>query len=169
MPKAKYVLFAVLAIAAGGIFAFGRRNMASAPMSGTATSSLPFAHAPVAAPAVTIGETVIPVELATTTAAREKGLSGRVSLAPDKGMLFVFEKAAIYRFWMPDMHFPLDMIWIDQGRVVDISADVPITFDPRNPRFYSPRKPARYVLEVNAGFSARNNIKTGDAIAFNGI
>ena len=55
------------------------------------------------------------VKLATTTAAIEKGLSDRLSLNPDSGMLFIFAKPAIYRFWMPDMHFPLNMIWIKKG------------------------------------------------------
>ena len=118
---------------------------------------------------VTIGQTVLAVELATTTPAIQKGLSGRTSLGPQSGMLFVFPKPAIYRFWMPDMHFPLDIIWINNGKVVDISENVSNEFDLAHPRFYVPSQPAQYVLEVNAGFAASEHIRVGDAAVFNGI
>ncbi len=121
------------------------------------------------APYVTICGTDIMVELATSTAAVQKGLSGRLSLAPDNGMLFIFAKPAIYRFWMPDMYFPLDMIWIDNGRVVDISKNVTTTFNPASPIFYTPKVPAEDVLEVNAGFSDAHGIEPGDAVTFENI
>lgn len=118
-------------------------------------------------PTVQIGATKIPVELATTNAARQKGLSGRNSFAADRGMLFIFDHPDLYRFWMPDMHFPLDMIWIQNGKVVDISENVSNAFDPAHPRFYTPSSPAQYVLEVNAGFAKKHAIKIGDTIRFN--
>lgn len=113
---------------------------------------------------VKIGETTIPIELATTGAAIQKGLSGRASLAANQGMLFVFSRPDRYRFWMPDMHFPIDIIWINDDKVVDIDADVPNEFDPARPRFYIPSSPARYVLEVNAGFSKNHKIEIGDTV-----
>ena len=84
-------------------------------------------------------------------------------------MLFVFQMPAIYRFWMPDMHFPLDMIWINNGKVVDISANVTTTFDAANPTFYTPKSPAKDVLEVNAGYSAAHGIEPGDSVTFENI
>ena len=143
-----------------------------------ATTSIPDAPLPVPepippktqrGPLVTIGSAVVSAELAKTDSEVQKGLSGRVSLDADKGMLFLFSKPDIYRFWMPDMHFPLDMIWINSGRVIDISADVSDDFDPLHPHFYTPRTPARYVLEVNAGFAARHNIKIGDVATFSDL
>lgn len=115
-------------------------------------------------PSVEIDGTTVPVLLATSSAAVRKGLSGRASLEADQGMLFLFLKADRYRFWMPDMHFPIDIIWIENGRVVDIDENVSNDFDPANPVFFSPPSPVRYVLEVNAGFSKRQGIDIGDAV-----
>ena len=67
------------------------------------------------------------------------------------------------------MHFPLDMIWIHNGKVVDISENVPVAFDTANPIFYRPKVPAQYVIEVNAGFSSRHGITEGDVVVFKNI
>ena len=109
---------------------------------------------------------VIPVELATSSVAIVKGLSGRDALEASKGMLFVFEKPDRYRFWMSGMRFPLDMIWIAHGKVVYISERVSEAFDPANPIFYSPPTPVDYVLEVNAGFAESHSIRLGDSVIF---
>ena len=114
------------------------------------------------APYVQIGETQILVELATSTAAVQKGLSGRTSLASDHGMFFVFEKPNRYRFWMPDMHFPIDIIWIMNNKVVDIEHDISQEFDPKNPHIYIPSEPVQHILEVNAGFAKKHHIRIGD-------
>lgn len=118
---------------------------------------------------VMIGDVRIPVELATNTVAIEKGLSGRISLDHDKGMLFVFEKPAKYRFWMPDMNFPIDIIWVNNSTVVHISKNVTNIFNKENPTFYTPKEPAQYVIEVNAGFSSMYNIILGDEVIFKNI
>jgi len=61
----------------------------------------------------------INVELANTNASREIGLSYRTSMNQDEGMLFVFDKIGKYGFWMKDMNFPLDILWLDEeGRVI---------------------------------------------------
>jgi len=121
-------------------------------------------------PSVKIGKTAIQVEIVKDAKAVQKGLSGRASLDPKGGMLFVFQESAIYRFWMPNMHFPIDIIWIDaEKKIIGISADVSNEFDPSNPRFYSSPLPARYVLEVNAGFAEKNGISVGDEVRFNNI
>ncbi len=120
-------------------------------------------------PSVTINKLEIPVEIAETPAEAQKGLSGRASLDPEKGMLFIFAKADYYHFWMPDMHFPIDIIWINNNQVVDISYNAPNKFESANPKFYSPTKKANYVLEVNAGFSKKNNIKTGSLVVLNNV
>ncbi|MBI2096727.1 MAG: DUF192 domain-containing protein, partial [Candidatus Sungbacteria bacterium] len=96
-------------------------------------------------------------------------LSGRDSLAYNHGMIFIFLQPGLYRFWMPDMHFPIDIIWIAGERVVGITGDISPEFDPDHPVFYTPPVPAQYALEVNAGFAAANNIKAGDKTIFNGI
>lgn len=124
---------------------------------------------PTNAPMVLIGENKIYVDLAKTTSEVSKGLSGRPTLAEDHGMLFIFSKASRYRFWMPDMNFPLDIIWINEGRIVDISKNASNVFDIKNPVYYRPSSPAQYVLEVNANFCDKNNIKIGDVITFENI
>jgi len=85
-------------------------------------------------------------------------------------MLFLFAVPGIYRFWMPDMNFPLDIVWIDSNKkVIGISADVSNEFDPANPKFYTPPAPAQYVLEVNAGFASRKNLAVGASVEFTDI
>ena len=114
---------------------------------------------------LTIGQTRIPVEVVSSDTAVRKGLSGRASLADSAGMLFLFNAPDYYRFWMPDMRFPIDIIWMRDDRVVDISENVSNEFDPQNPRYYIPKEKAQYVLEVNAGFAQKNNIRIGDTVA----
>lgn len=120
-------------------------------------------------PLVSIDGLVIPVELRRTSEEIKQGLSGRKSLDADKGMLFIFSRPAFYTFWMPDMHFSIDIIWIDgSGKIVDITKSVP--YDEARARIlYRPKEPAQYVLEVNAGFSDKKGIEIGDKIFFYNI
>ncbi len=111
---------------------------------------------------VRINDISIPVELATSTEAVTKGLSGRPALDENEGMLFVFDLPYRYRFWMPDMNFPLDIIWLENGQIADITENATEDFDPLAPVFYQPNVPVRYVLEVNAGFVQKHNLKIGD-------
>lgn len=170
------VFFALILLGAGLFFYLLSRpaSLPAIPESAASTST-PAAEPQqppetVKSPGIKIGLVDISVELARTSAEVQKGLSGRLSLDQDKGMLFLFDKADIYSFWMPDMHFPLDIVWISSGKkVIGISADVSNDFDPANPKFYRPSSPAQYVLEVNAGFAARTGIKTGDSVTFANI
>ncbi len=104
------------------------------------------------------------VEYADTPAAQEKGLGGRDSLAPYQGMLFRFPEAAQHCFWMKDMRFSLDIIWLDSAkRVVHIEQAVSPDSYPKN---YCPDEAARYVLEVNAGTAQQLNLRVGDSLSF---
>lgn len=91
------------------------------------------------------------IEIVSTQKSRERGLGGRTSMPADAGMLFVFPESDRYAFWMKDMHFPLDIIWIDHGTVVDrATLDPPArASDPATT--YTPTKPADRVLELNKG------------------
>ncbi len=108
----------------------------------------------------------IPVELAATYGEIQKGLSGRNLLDWGRGMLFNFSKPNYYRFWMRGMKFPIDIIWINDDRVVGVTSNLPATFNSLKPKFYTPPAPADLVLEVNAGFAAQNNIAAGDYVNF---
>ncbi len=99
------------------------------------------------------------LEYATTTLAREVGLSGRGSIPNDYGMLFVFPKDAPYGFWMKGMLVPIDIFWLDdKGQVVFIAQDVATS---TYPNVFYPNVPARYVLETAAGFAKVRGIAIG--------
>jgi len=106
----------------------------------------------------------IKVELADTREELIQGLSGRPRLGSGEGMLFIFENPGKYPFWMKAMNFSVDMIWINESmKVVYIAKDVsPDSF----PKMYGPKEDAKYVLEVLAGFSEKNNLKEGDTVEF---
>lgn len=99
----------------------------------------------------TLDHVTLNVEPVYTEAAREHGLSGRKYLAKNSGMLFVFPKEDYYAFWMKDMLFPIDIIWMDKNyKVVYIKKNVqPCTL--LHCVQYIPDKPAQYVLEVLPG------------------
>jgi len=111
---------------------------------------------------IEVGSTVFTVELAITEAEKEKGLGYRDNLAPDHGMLFPYDHAEKYSFWMKGMRFPLDILWIRDSKIIDISKNVPIATSSVLP-IYSPQEPANQVLEVNAGTSDKDGIKIGDS------
>lgn len=107
---------------------------------------------------------VFHVEMANTDPKRELGLGKRDSLPADHGMYFQFPAAQYWVFWMKGMRFPIDIVWIQDGKVVDISADVPV--DTSLPlKTYSPVDPADAVLELNAGTAARIGLVRGDMLA----
>lgn len=112
-----------------------------------------------------IGDAAITVEIADTPGKRAKGLSGRESLAENRGMLFVFDKPGYYSFWMKDMLIPLDFIWLNGGEIIQINENIrPKDYPP--PKFFTPKYPADSVLEINAGTAKKLNIKIGDKISF---
>ncbi len=108
------------------------------------------------------------VELATTMVEQARGLSYRTSLAPDAGMLFIFPAAGTQNFWMKDMHFPLDIIWIaGDGTVAGFAEDTPAPAAGTplwNLPVYTSPAGVKEVLEVNAGTVARYGIKIGDRV-----
>ena len=102
------------------------------------------------------------VDIADTPQKREAGLSGRESLAQDEGMLFVFPEDGIYAFWMKDMHFSIDILWISHaGMVVEMQESVsPETY----PATFVPSKGARYVLELPSGWVEAYAVEIGDIV-----
>lgn len=103
------------------------------------------------------------IEVADTVAKREKGLGERDALAEGHGMYFPFGQEQRWVFWMKGMRFPIDIIWIRQGRVVGIEHDVqpPKTFPLET---FSPPEPADAVLEVNAGVAKEIGLEAGDEV-----
>jgi len=107
-----------------------------------------------------IGEQKIKTEIVATPELQERGLSGRKKIEENEGMLFAFKNPGIYHFWMKDMNFPIDIIWLDENfKVVFLKENaLPESF----PETFSSRENAKYVLEVASGFSEKNNLKEGD-------
>jgi uncharacterized membrane protein (UPF0127 family) len=116
---------------------------------------------------VQIGDTQIMVDVANTPELRKQGLGGRASLDQNSGMLFVFDTPSKYRFWMKGMQFPIDFIYINDGKVVDIYKNAPVppvnAADPDLP-IYAPSVPITQLLEVNAGFADAHHIQVGDKV-----
>jgi len=106
----------------------------------------------------------IQLEIADTSEKRYLGLSYKEALCADCGMLFIFKEKRIPSFVMRDMKFPIDIIWIDDNKIIDINKNLL----PEEPPYtkYNPHEPINLVLEVNAGFSDKQNIKAGDEINF---
>lgn len=111
-----------------------------------------------------IGNTEIQIEIADDEAERVQGLSGREPLPEKAGLLFVFEREGRYGIWMKEMSFPIDIAWLDKDkRIIHLEENVsPETY----PKIFTPDDPALYVLEVNAGFFDKNNIKVTDQAKF---
>lgn len=98
------------------------------------------------------------------------GLSKYNKLPQDYGMLFSFEKADYYSFWMKEMKFPIDIIYMRDNQIVTIikNAPVPKTQYESLP-VYKPTQPADEVLEVNAGISEKYNFKEKDEVKYENI
>lgn len=107
---------------------------------------------------------IIKVEVADSTLKRAKGLMYRKHLDENTGMLFIFDDQTKHIFWMKNTLIPLDMIWVDENfKIVDISVNVQ-PCKTISCQTYMPASPAKYVLEVNGGYSEKQSIKIGDTL-----
>jgi uncharacterized membrane protein (UPF0127 family) len=102
--------------------------------------------------------------IADDPAEQAKGLSGKDSMFDNRGMLFVMALREVTSFWMKDMKFPLDFIWIDNGTIVGIDQNIPPCESESDCPAISPSAPVNYVLEVNAGWVTANNISIGQSV-----
>jgi hypothetical protein len=115
---------------------------------------------------VIIGSSSFKVEVADTYASRARGLSGRAALAADRGMLFLFEKAANHGFWMKDMKFAIDIIWIKGDRIAGFKENA--LPEPEKSvselTVYYPPEPVDKVLEINSGLVEKYGFQIGEAV-----
>jgi len=110
---------------------------------------------------ITIDNVVLDVEIADDSEKIQQGLMFRKMLPEDHGMLFIFDQERKYQFWMMNMKFNLDIIWLDaNGKVVHIVEDAEPCIDAAHTSLctFGPDESARYVLEVNSGFVQRYGI-----------
>lgn len=109
------------------------------------------------------------VEVSADPELRAQGLMYRDQLRPGTGMIFFFPADGIYGFWMKNTMIPLDMIWIDSAyKVVQIKPDIPPCRIDDCPSF-EPGVTSRYVLELAAGEAAKQGLKVGDVLRFEGM
>ena len=111
----------------------------------------------------------VTAEIAASDKDKKKGLSDRESLPISEGMLFVYDKLAIYTFWMKDVQFPIDIIWIDKDKkIVYIAQNAqpePDRSDDELKR-YRPGAESQYILEINAGLADAHNLQVGNTVDF---
>lgn len=117
---------------------------------------------------VTVGNVELEVEVVKEESSIRQGLSGRDQIGSD-GMLFVLPERSKTAFWMKEMEFDLDIVWIDKDRIIDITQNVPKPAQDQTLsqlELYAPAKPANMVLELNAGDSQRYGLEVGDKFSF---
>lgn len=106
-------------------------------------------------------------EIVQSDTAKNQGLSGRESLSAGSAMLFPFPEASRYQFWMKDMKFDIDMVWIEDAEIVDITRNVAHPekqVDEATLPRYTPKTPVNFVLEVAKGEAS--SLAIGDAVTY---
>ena len=113
---------------------------------------------------LTIHDTKLNIEIATSSQEKQRGLCCRESLPSNQAMLFVYDSPGNHRFWMKDTKIPLDMYFINSNKkIIYIERSVqPSSY----PKTFGPESESQYVLETNAGFAKKHNINTGDIVNF---
>lgn len=109
---------------------------------------------------IKIGSYYYHLEIADTFARRVKGLSGRDFLDKESGMLFLFPFADRYVFTTKNMKFPIDIIWLNGNKIVDLTPNAP----PNSSYNFLPRLPINRVIELNAGTIQKESLKIGDVV-----
>lgn len=119
-------------------------------------------------PSLTINNKTFNIDIAKTDEQKAKGLSIYDKLPLNKGMIFTFGSSDYYTFWMKNMKFPIDIIYIKNNIIVDIFKNVP---NPKSENetlpIIRPKNDADTVFEINAGLSEKYNFKVGNTIKIN--
>lgn len=117
---------------------------------------------------IDVGGKEFSVWVADTPASRTKGLSGKDDMKENQGMLFIFDGSGKYGFWMKDMKFAIDIVWISGNKIVGFQENAQP--EPTKTIFglttYYPPEAVDRVLEVSAGTVGRNGFKLGDQVVF---
>jgi uncharacterized membrane protein (UPF0127 family) len=115
---------------------------------------------------VTIKQYKLSVQLAATPEQREAGLAGMEHISDTEGMMFIFSEPRRIGFWMKGVKFPLDILWLNKGKIIAISDNIPIEPGKKEnelPVYYPPSEADR-VIEVNAGWAFRHDVMVGDSV-----
>ena len=125
---------------------------------------------------LSMGGHIFEAEVADSYSLQDLGLSGREYISEDKAMIFVFPMSGVYKFWMKDMKFPIDIIWLSpepsdttslennlQSKIIYIEKNVsPNTY----PKTFGSNVSSKYVVEVASGTVDRLDLDVGDSVSF---
>jgi uncharacterized membrane protein (UPF0127 family) len=117
-------------------------------------------------PRAEINGHVFSLYLAETPEEQSVGLAKYKKIDTNQGMLFLFNKSDYYSFWMKNMQFPIDIIFVNGNKVVDIFQNVPVSLNGELP-IYTTKTKADKVLEINASLAKKYDIKIGSEIKIN--
>lgn len=120
-------------------------------------------------PTAKIGRWEFKLIVARSEKERGVGLSKFDKLPKDFGMIFLFDRPGLYSFWMKDMKFPIDIIFIRGNKIVTIYPDLKPPKPNDNLPVLSPETPSDKVLEINAGLSKKYNFKNGDEVKISNL
>ena len=133
---------------------------------GCALGPAPAPASPATLPLTLPSGHVLQTELMINDEDRARGLMFRPSLPADHALLFVFGELDFHGIWMKNCRFPIDIVWLDEGKkVVHVEAKVPPCRKDPCPS-YTPMRRAAYVIEMNAGVAQREKIVLGSAAGF---
>ncbi|MDI6777952.1 MAG: DUF192 domain-containing protein [Patescibacteria group bacterium] len=104
--------------------------------------------------------TFVKAEAVDTAEKIEQGLAGRKELSEGRGMLFVMPSDDWQRFWMKGMQFPIDIIWLERGRVVGCEKNI----SPNDERIFTSPSKSSLVLEIPEGFCDHYNVQINDPV-----
>ena len=137
----------------------GEENSDNGEVAGTETTALPTKN-------ITVANQALTVEIADNDSSRVQGLSDRKKLDEGTGLLFDFTNTSTTKpgFWMKDMNFNIDIIWINAGKIIGIEQNVPVHANDNEMPIYYPPTNITHVLEVPAGWSTKNNILVGENV-----
>jgi len=118
---------------------------------------------------VIIGNQTFRVMVAKTDKEKQIGLSNKKQIAKDQGMLFIFDNSDLYSFWMKNMEFPIDIIYINGNKVTTVISNAKVPSSNTNLMIYQPEDKSDKVLEISAGLSNKYNIKKGSTVTIENL
>ena len=117
-------------------------------------------------PVLSIGSAQVQIEIADEEEEQRQGLSGRGVLEENRGMLFIYQEPRRLTFWMKETLIPLDILFISQGKVVDVFSNVSAPKEGQDGREIrvAASIPVDMALEVNSGWAQKSGVKVGDEV-----
>lgn len=114
---------------------------------------------------IQIGNGIFTANIAKTDEDRQKGLSGVKKLESDEALLMVFPESKEWGVWMKDMLIPIDIVWLNEDKIVihAVANANPLLSDSKT---FTPKKPAKYVIELPAGSIKTKSINVGSIAVF---